>query len=251
MGAALTVVVDLLAIGKQRAPLAVHRREPAEGQEVDDGGHEIVGVQRATGEVHLGDPRHRLADPHRAGGVGGRGGEAAIGGAGPHGDGGQGIVADLAGDLQGRSAADATVGAVILRRDGPLHHDDVLASPLLDGLGLGLLGLVTGGGHDGLRIIDREDVEDDLRHRGAGGPEQRLGAGGAAWNSSQITDGRVSLSRAAATLGIMVAGSDSAAVMAVQNFMKSRRDTPRFSQMDPSRCQIPETASRLQAFVSS
>ena len=180
VGAPLAVVVDLLDVGDERSPLAVGLGKSAEGEEMDDSGHEVVGVHRATREVYQGDTGYRLPYSHRAGGVGGRGGKPAIGRTGSHGYGGQGVAAEFPCDIQGRSPADTAVCAVVPGGDGSLHDDDVLPSPLLHRLRPCFLGQDTGGGHDGLRIVNGEYVQDDLRHRGGGGPKERLGVAGTA-----------------------------------------------------------------------
>ena len=63
VGPALAVVVDPLAVGEQRAVQAVDGRQLAEGEEVDDGGGEVVGVEGAAGEVDDRSPREAPAAP--------------------------------------------------------------------------------------------------------------------------------------------------------------------------------------------
>jgi len=65
-------------------------------------------------------------------------------------------------DLQGRSAADLAVDAVVLDRDGALDHADVLALVLLHRLVEGVLDLVPGSGEQGFVVVEGDQVEDQI-----------------------------------------------------------------------------------------
>jgi hypothetical protein len=76
-------------------------------------------------------------------------------------------------------AANLAVDAVGFGRDRAFHHQHVLA---LVGLHRRLargFGLVPGGGHQGLVVVERDDVEDQLFQGRVLGAQQRLGATGA------------------------------------------------------------------------
>ena len=180
VGAALAVVVNRLAVGEERAAVPVERRPALEGQEVDDQRRQVLDVGRAGGEVdQIADAGHGVRDAERAGRIRRRRRDAAERGAGSDRDRGHRSAADLTGDLERRLAADRAVGAVLARRDRPLDDGDVLPGVIVDGLGEVLLGLVPGGRHDRLVVVDRERVEHDLRDGRAARPQERLGVAGA------------------------------------------------------------------------
>jgi hypothetical protein len=182
VGAALAVFMDQARVGKLGTAQLVEFRQLAEGEEMHHGGEEVVGVGRAAGNGH-----HRLAEDFghtrgagRAGiGAGNRGngrGHAAPGGAGADGDHGRGIGRAFLEHVDRGLAADLAVDAVGLGRDRAFNHQHVLA---LVGLHRRLargLGLVPGGGHQGLVVVERDDVEDQLFQRRVFGAQQRLGA---------------------------------------------------------------------------
>ncbi len=64
-------------------------------------------------------------------------------------------------------------------RDRALDHGDVLAGQVVDRLVPRLLGLVAGRGHQGLVVVDRQDVEDDLGRRRVLGAQEGFRVAGA------------------------------------------------------------------------
>ncbi len=172
-------------------------------------------------------PGTASATPSAPVGFGRRRREAAEGGAGADRDRGRRVAADLAGDLEGRPAADRAVGAVGPGRDRALDDGDVLALVVLDGLGEVLLGLVAGGRHDRLVVVDREHVEDDLGDRRARSPAgtTRCCPRSPGTRARRAPASRSSGSRAA-IVAAALCGSASAAAIVPQKPMKSRRETP-------------------------
>ena len=120
-------------------------------------------------------PGTASATPSAPVGFGDAAGNAAEGRARPDGDGGGGAAADLAGDVERRPAADRAIRAVGAGRNRALDDGDVAAGPSLTVVVQVLLGLVAGGGHDRLVVVDRQHVEDDLGRRRAAGPQEGLG----------------------------------------------------------------------------
>jgi hypothetical protein len=53
------------------------------------------------------------------------------------------------------------------------------------------------------------------------------------WKDSQITDGRLAFSSAAATVEIMLGGSAIIEAVAAQNFRNPRLETPRLLKLSP------------------
>ena len=179
MGAAFAVFMDQTGIGEFGPALVVHRRQLAEGQEVDHGGQEVIGVGRTAGD---GDHRLGGQDLGHAGGagrIGRRGRHAAPGRAGADGDHRRGTLGAFLDQIQGGLAADLAVDAVVLDRDGALDHQDILAPVLLHGGFAGGLDLMAGGGEQGLVIIQRDDLQDQLLDGGMFRPKHGLGTAGA------------------------------------------------------------------------
>ena len=83
--------------------------------------------------------------------------------------------------------------------------------------------------HDGLVIVDRQRVEDDLGGGGAAGAQERLGVAGAVLELEPDEHRLLGLLMARAICAAAASGSASADAMAAQNPRNSRRDTPRRS----------------------
>ena len=66
----------------------------------------------------------------------------------------------MPGNIEGALAADGAVAAV--GRDRSLDNGDVLPLVFLYRLFLRLFGEVPGSGHDGLMVVDRQNIEDDV-----------------------------------------------------------------------------------------
>ena len=77
------------------------------------------------------------------------------------------------------STGDLAVDAAVLSRDRTLDHADVLTRVLFHRLVQGILDLITRRGEQCLVVIQRDEVEDQLRDTGCRGAEQRLRTPGA------------------------------------------------------------------------
>ncbi len=143
-------VVDAFPVGEQRAAETVPGRECTEGQIVDDRSGEVVGVDRAAGQVDDLDPADDVLHTDRAGRVRAGGGDPAERRAGADVD-DPGRAAHAAVQyLLGRSAPDRA-----RPRDAERHRaldDDQMPAPR-HRLVAGLLGVDAGSRHDGLVII--------------------------------------------------------------------------------------------------
>ncbi len=133
-----------------------------------------------------------------------------------------------------RLAAGTAVNTAILHGDGTFDNTDVFALVGGDGLVQRFFGLMTGSGHDGLMIIDRQNIEDDLADGRIGRTQQRLGVAGAILELQPDQRRAFDLIQSLGHRGANEAGSAIAAVMAEQNLRKSRRDTPRCLRISPT-----------------
>ena len=165
MGAALAVVVDTLAVGEERPAEVVDGRKLAEGQHVDQGGGEILRVQRTARQIDDRRAGNHVPDPHRPGGIGGGSRDVAESGAAADGDGRLGVAHHLLQGVDRALAADGTVDAAVFAGDGALDDADVLALVLLHRRLLGGFGLVAGRSHQRLVVFQGDQIEDD---RGGG-----------------------------------------------------------------------------------
>ena len=110
-------------------------------------------------------------------------------------------------DVDRGAAADLAVDAVVLRRDRAFDDEDVLALVLLHRRLARRLGLVAGGGEERLVVVERDEVEDQLRR--ASGATVRSSDSVQpvhSWKWSQITEGRRAWTIASATCAGGVAG---------------------------------------------
>src|SRR5512134_693904 len=149
--AARAVVVDLPAEEHLRPAVPVEVGSLAGGQEIDDRADHPLGIDGTAREVD--DlPLHveRLVDPQDPARIGRRRGHPAVHGAGPDGDDGLCVTADLPGDVEHLATADHPVAGD--RRDAALHDADVILA--LDRRGEHLFGLLPRRRHDRLVVID-------------------------------------------------------------------------------------------------
>jgi hypothetical protein len=106
-------------------------------------------------------------------------GHAAPGGAGADGDHRGRIGGAFLEQFNRGLAADLAVDAAVLGRDRAFDDQHVLALVGLHRLLRACFDLVAGGGQQGLVVVERDDVEDQLFQRRVLGAQQRLGTAGA------------------------------------------------------------------------
>ena len=159
--------MNALAVEHQRSPLAIQRRQLAEGQDVGHhAGHDLRN-RRAPG--HLDDRRvadiGNLVNRCRPGRVGFGRLDTAPGGAGAPGDDGHGVLRGLSQLLgigfAGDDAGHAT-GLALVQTGIALAGENVLALVLLDHLVDDTLGLMTRRRHDGVVVVERDHRQDDI-----------------------------------------------------------------------------------------
>ena len=177
---ALAVVVDALPVGEERPAEAVQRRPALVGEVVDEQRPDVRRVGGARREVdQVLHSRHRVSDAERSGRIWRGGGEPAVGGTGPDGDGRRRLAADVPGNVQRRAPANGAVRAVSAGGNAALHHRDELTGVVLHHALQRLLGLEACRGHERLVVVHAQEVEDDLRHRRRARAQERLGVPGA------------------------------------------------------------------------
>ena len=183
-------VVDALPVSEQRPPIAVRRRKLPECQIMDDGGGEVVGVDRAPRQVHDRHAADDILDPDRAGRVGVRVGDPAERRAGADVD-DPGRAAGTRGqDVVGRSPADRAGSA---DAGGNRALDDQQVPALGHCLVAGLLGGGACRRHQRLVIVERDQAQDKLRCRRVAGAHERLRVAGAVLELQPDDDGPVHL----------------------------------------------------------
>ncbi len=97
----------------------------------------------------------------------------------------------------------------------------------MEGLLEALLGLIAGGGHQGLMIFQGNGVEENVVDVGIRSPEKGFAAAGAFGHVKPDNRDPAELLRARATMGLNMGGSIRAPVMIDVHLMKDRRLTPR------------------------
>ena len=142
------------------------------------GGQKVVWVGWAARNGH-----HRLAQhvghAGSAGGVAARRGHAAPGRTGADGDHGGGIGGALLDQINGLGATNLAVNAVVLDRNGPFDHQHILALVGFHGVFACGLGLVSGSGHQGFVVVERDHVQNQFFKRRVLSPQQGFRAAGA------------------------------------------------------------------------
>ena len=179
MRAPLAVFVNQPAIGELGPVLHIQRRRLAEGQNVQDGREEVVGIGGAAGDIDHRFAGKDLMHRFRQGRIGVARRNAAPGRAGTDGDDRRRAFRRLLDNFEDRLAGDHAIDAAIFGRDRAVHHQHELAPVLLHGLGLVRLGLMAGSGAEGLVIVEGDQVENQGFERRMVGAQQRLGAAGA------------------------------------------------------------------------
>jgi len=171
--------VDDAIVSEHRSPQIVQQREGPGGSVLQHGGEQDVGVGRAARNVDDRFVAHDRRNPDRIGRVVRRRRDPPPrcartdrdhrGGVGRHPL--EQVDAVLAGDLE--------IDAAVLSRDRALDDQHVLAGVFAHRLMQRRLGLVTGADHQGLVIIERDQVQNQLGEVGGRGSQQRLTASGA------------------------------------------------------------------------
>ena len=179
VGAAVALVVNALAVEHLRTAHAVKRRQAVVREDVGDHARHHFGNRRAAGHEHDGLVRDDLRDRHGVRGIGLGGLHAAPGGAGAPADDGLGARSDVLDLPQEGLAAGNAVHAVVVERHVALNGKDVVALVLLDRVLEGGLGLMTGGGHDRVVVIERDHREHQVLGDRMVAADEGFGAAGA------------------------------------------------------------------------
>jgi hypothetical protein len=164
--------MDQAAIGEFRPALLVERRQRAEGDELQHRAEEVVGIGRAAGNIDDGLARQHFGDADCARWVGPAGGDAAPGRAGADGDDRHGALGGFHEVLLYRAVGHLAVDAAILGRNGAIDHQQVVAEVLLHRGPARFLGLVPRCHAEGLVVVERDHVENQVLERGVMRPEQ-------------------------------------------------------------------------------
>ena len=181
VGAPRALVVNARAVGEQRPALGVQRGQAAEGQVVDDGGGDHVADRRAPGDVH-----HRLVldrsstRPTAPVGIGPRRLDAAPVGAGADRDDRRGALRRLLENLLGRAARRSWCRC----RRPPSGTEPVTTSRYFPALPvIAVLQRTLGGaarrGHQRVRVVERDQIQDQVADGGLRRAEHALDAPGA------------------------------------------------------------------------
>ncbi len=178
IGAPLALVVDDVAVRKQRALMGVQRRHPAVSQPIDQQRGGVGGVVRTAAHVHQIQVRDGFPYADRAGGVRRRPLRAAIERTGADGDYRRGIPANLLRDIQSRAAADRAISGVA-GGNRTFHDRQVFAGVLMHHAIQNGVGLLAGRRHDGLVIFPREKREHQLSNRWMARAQHRFRVAGA------------------------------------------------------------------------
>ena len=189
---AIALVVNALTVEHLRPPLAIEFRQAIEGQHVGDDASHHFGDRRTA--RHVDD---RLAGDHlvhrrRAGRVGLGGLHATVGSAGAPTDDGLGVGGGFLEHFNERAAAMDAEHAVLVERRIALHGQDVIALVLLLDLLDDRLGLVAGGGHQRVVVIERQHGKHDILGQRVCRTDEGLGTAGA-FQSMQPDDRRARL----------------------------------------------------------
>jgi hypothetical protein len=179
MRAAGAVVVDPPVVGEQRAVLIVQGRQCATGDVLQHHAEQGVGAGRATRQIHDGPVGDDRIHAHRAGGVGVGRRHAAERGTGTDGDDRGRARGHLLHGVQPGATGQRHVLAMEFGGDRTLDHQHVLAVVGVHGVMQCGLGLVAGRGHEGLVVVQRDQVEDERADVRLGRAQQGLAAAGA------------------------------------------------------------------------
>ncbi len=147
--------------------------------------------RRAAGDVHHRLVLDDLGDAHRAGRIRAGGLDAAPVGAGPDGHHGGRTLGGLLQQVLGGPATDGAVDPALIHGDRPGHQQDVLPGVGLHRVLHGRLDSRAGAGHEGVLVVQRDQVEDQVADRG-------VGRSGARSRRSRCTPAAAARSRAGA-----------------------------------------------------
>ena len=180
MPAPLAAIMDRLPVGEQRPAVPVERRPLLERQVIDEQCGDVLGIGRAGGHVdQVLEPRHGVGDRERPRRIRACGRNPAERGAGAHRDGRHRTAADLAGNVERRSAPDRAIAAVGIAGNRALDERNVLALVLAHRLLERAFRLAAGGRHQGLVIIERDGIENEVRDRRMTRTQEGFGITGA------------------------------------------------------------------------
>jgi len=178
VGATVAGVVDAARVEGLRAVHRIELRDLAEGEHMHHHARHNLGDGRTARHVDQRLAADEALDADSAGGVGPGGLHATGIGAGAPGDDRLGVFGCFFEDLPRAFAADAAIG-VVFRRHRAFNREDVSARILLHGVFQALLGLVAGGGHQRLGVVERNVVEEQGLDNRVVDADERLAATGA------------------------------------------------------------------------
>ena len=179
-GPAVAAVVDGLTEEGHGPVVLVEFRELAEDQVLGQDPGDDHGQGRAAGDVDDRLVLDHIHHRHGAGGVGVGHGQTAEGGTGADGDHRLGPGHHFHQRLIVADAGDGGVARVgVGPRQGAVHDEQILAVVLLDRLVAGGLGLMPGGGLQRFLVVQGDDVEDQVLHRGREAAGEGFDAAGA------------------------------------------------------------------------
>ncbi|CAM2154325.1 hypothetical protein PT2222_300026 [Paraburkholderia tropica] len=169
-------VVNALAVEHLRAALAVERRQAVERDHVGDHGGHHFGNGRAARHLDDGLVENHVGDRRGARGIGLRRLHAAPRGARAPRDDGLGVGAHALELFDEGLAAGEAEHAVFVERRIAFHGDDVVALVLRADVFEDRLGLVAGGGHDRVVVVERDHGENRVLRERVRAADERFGA---------------------------------------------------------------------------
>src|SRR5450759_2787420 len=178
MRAARALIVDTLAVGEERPPLAVHGGETSERQIVHDCRGDHIADWRTTGDVHDRPVLDDVAHAHRARRVWARSLHAPPVRTRADGKDRGGAVSRFLHQILGGAPTYHRIDAAFLRRDRPGDHEHVL--PLVGGHRalLGPFDSFTSACHERVIVVERYHVEEKVADGRVGRAEHALDAAG-------------------------------------------------------------------------
>ncbi len=174
MGFPLAVVMNLLSEREKGPPQGIDCGRDSKGQVVDERRRDVLGIDGSAGEVYDGRPGDHVPHPDSAGGIRVGLRDAAESGAGPHREGGDGVPAHLPDDIDGTAACDTAICAILSQRDGTLDRREVVSFVVFQHVGERPRSLRAGRCHDGLAVVEGQDIEDQFGDGRLRGPQQRF-----------------------------------------------------------------------------
>ncbi len=161
----VATVVDPAGVERLGPAELVQLREAVEGQQVDDRACHHLANRRAARDIDDGRAGYHLVNRSGAGRIGVCSLDAAVGRATAPAHDGLRPGGRLGDDIEGRPAADTAVDSAVCQRHRPLDQHQVLAPVLLHGIVQRLFGLLARCRLQGLGVVERDLVEQDVGHQ--------------------------------------------------------------------------------------